>query len=188
VATRFGSCKATIQRIRSPGGPSVRRPIDTARRPWHSGGMDYHVDVIELDEQPTAVVRDTVVEEHVAAFLGGAFGEVISALEVQGLPPAGPPFARYVVLDGGFQVEAGFPCAGPAVPAGRVVPATLPGGRVAIVLHRGPYSEVAAAYRAAEAWLVQNSWEATGAPWEAYLDGPEVAEPRTIVHVPCRPA
>jgi hypothetical protein len=29
--------------------------------------------------------------------------------------------------------------------------------------------------------------EACGAPWESYLDGPEVAEPRTEVVVPCRP-
>ena len=40
---------------------------------------------------------------------------------------------------------------------------------------------------AAEAWLVANGWEATAPPWEAYLDGPEVASPRTNVYLPCRP-
>jgi effector-binding domain-containing protein len=150
--------------------------------------MDYDVDVIELDSQPTAVVRDVIPEEGIAEFLGGVFGEVIQALGTQGLAPAGPPFACYVVTGAGFEVEAGFPCSGPVAPTGRVVPATLPGGPTAIVLHRGPYAEVAAAYTAAEAWLAENSWEATGPPWEAYLDGPEVAQPRTIVHVPCRPA
>lgn len=150
--------------------------------------MDYVVDVIELVEQPTAVVRGTVAEEGVGDFLGGVFGEVVQALGAQGLAPAGPPFACYVITAAGFEVEAGFPCSGPVVPAGRVVPATLPAGRAAIVLHRGPYAEVAAAYRAAEAWLGENGWVATGPPWEAYLDGPEVAQPRTIVHVPCRPS
>jgi effector-binding domain-containing protein len=46
---------------------------------------------------------------------------------------------------------------------------------------------VPAAYAAAEEWLAEHDWVATGPPWEAYLDGPEVAQPRTVVHVPCRP-
>ena len=29
---------------------------------------------------------------------------------------------------------------------------------------------------------------AAGAPWESYIDGPEVAEPRTLVYLPCKPA
>ena len=78
--------------------------------------------------------------------------------------------------------------AGRREPAGqeqRVGPVDLLG--VEQVLHQGPYSEVPAAYRAAEAWLVDNGWEAAGPPWESYLDGPEAAEPRTLVHLPCRP-
>lgn len=56
-----------------------------------------------------------------------------------------------------------------------------------MVLHRGSYADVAAAHVAGQEWLCANQWSATGAPWEAYL-GPEVAEPRTIVHWPCRPS
>jgi len=36
----------------------------------------------------------------------------------------------------------------------------------------------------AERWLADSGWEATGPPSESYLDGSEVAEPRTVVHVP----
>lgn len=149
--------------------------------------MEYHVDVIEMEQQPTAVIRGTMPVEAITGFLGGVFTEVVQTLTAQGLSPAGPPFGCYVMTAGGVDVEAGFPCSDPVAPAGRVVPSTLPGGRTAIVLHRGPYDEVPAAYAAVEAWLAQNSWQATAAPWEAYLDGPEVAQPRTIVHWPCRP-
>jgi len=150
--------------------------------------MEYHVDRIDLEAQPTAVVRGIVAQEAIAEFLGGAFGEVIGAISAQGLAPAGPPFGCYVPTAEGFEIEAGFPASAPIAPTGRVVASELPGGTALVVLHRGPYAAVSAAYTAAEDWLADNAWESTGQPWEAYLDGPEVAEPRTLVHVPIRPA
>ena len=149
--------------------------------------MDYQVEKVELTEHPTAVVRGVVPEAGVAEFLGGAFGEVMQVLGDQGVRPDGMPFGCYIPGPEGLQVEAGFPTSAPVEPAGRVVPSSLPVGTVIQVLHQGPYSEVPAAYRAAEAWLVDNGWEAAGPPWESYLDGPDVAEPRTLVHLPCRP-
>ncbi|WP_165372700.1 GyrI-like domain-containing protein [Pengzhenrongella frigida] len=149
--------------------------------------MDYRVERVALEEQPTAVVRAVVPEAGIAEFLGGVFGEVIEVIGAQGLHPAGPPFGCYVPTPDGFQVEPGFPATGPVEPSGRVLPATLPAGPAIVVLHTGPYSAVAAAYEAAQAWLVDHDGEATAPPWETYLDGPEVAEPRTLVYVPCRP-
>jgi effector-binding domain-containing protein len=148
--------------------------------------MDYRVEQVELQEQPTAVVRGLVPVEGIPEFLGGVFGEVLAAIDAQGVRPDGMPFARYVPTAGGFQVEAGFPTSAPVQPAGRVVPSSLPGGPALQVLHQGPYDEVAAAYAAAEAWLGDHGLSATGPPWEAYLDGPEVAEPRTLVTFPCQ--
>lgn len=149
--------------------------------------MEYHVERIEMQPQPAAVVRGEVPLEGIAGFLGGAFGEVMGLVGSQGLTVAGPPFARYQRSDAGFRIEAGFPVAGELRPMGRVESATLPGGHMLLVMHRGAYGEVDKAYVAAEEWMAANQWEAAGDPWEAYLDGPEVAEPRTIVHVPCRP-
>jgi len=148
--------------------------------------MEYHVDRIQLDRQDCAVVRGTVAPDQIASFLGGAFGEVMGVLTAQGVHPDGPPFACYVAVEGGFEIEAGFPVSEPVQPAGRVLAGELPSGWVLLVMHRGPYDQVAAAYAAAEQWLVDNDWEAAGPGWEAYLDGPEVPEPRTIVHLPVR--
>ena len=102
-------------------------------------------------------------------------------LAAQGLHPTGPPFARYGMGGRGFDVEAGFPSSVQVSPTGRVEAGELPGGPVIVVMHRGVDDGVAAAYRAGGEWLAANQWTATGAPWEAYLDGPEVAEPRTLV-------
>lgn len=145
------------------------------------------VELVQLQPQPVAIVRAHVTVADIPMFIGGAFGEVIQTLSGQGLAPAGPPFGRYVPVGDGFDVEAGFPATGLLTPAGRVVAGELPGGPAARVLHTGDYGGVAAAYDATSEWVAAHGYVATGAPWESYLDGPEVAEPRTVVCLPCRP-
>ena len=147
--------------------------------------MTYEVELVELQAQPVAVVRGHVLEEDVPAFLGGTFADVLERLADQGLAPVGPPFGRYVPAGDGFDVEAGFPATGAVTPAGRVEAGELSGGPAARVLHRGDYRGVAAAYQAVVGWAAAHGYRATAPPWESYLDGPEVAEPRTVVYLPC---
>lgn len=167
------------------GTPGGSGPVRAARA--MVSPMDYHVDRITLEPQEAAVVAASVPHDGIAEFLGGAFGEVMGVLADQGNAPAGPPFARYEMTDDGWNIQAGFPAAGPVQPQGRVESITLPGGTALAVMHRGDYSEVAGAYRAAEQWMKDNDWDGTGVPWEVYLDEPEVANPRTIVQWPARP-
>lgn len=148
----------------------------------------YDVTLAELPEQQIAVVRAHVPFDGVAAFLGGAFGEVAQALGRAGDEPAGMPLARYRVTADGFDAEAGFPVRRPVTPTGRVESSTLPGGSAARVMHRGAYADVGAAYEAALRWIDANRMQTAGDPWECYLDGPDVAEPRTEVFLPCTPA
>lgn len=153
-----------------------------------TGTMEYVAEFVDLPRQHTAVVCAHLTTEQIAEFLGRAFGEVIDILNRQGLHPTGEPFGRYrPTADGGFDVEIGFPCSGAVAPSGRVEPSELPEGRAARTLHVGSYDAVAAAYDAAIAWLTDRGYEVTSAPWECYLDGPEVAAPRTEVFVPCAP-
>jgi effector-binding domain-containing protein len=145
------------------------------------------VELRELQPTSAAVVRGHVDLAGIPRFVGAAFGETLAALAQQQVAPSGPPFARYHLAEGGFDIEAGFPAAGPIVTSGRVHPTALPGGQVATVLHRGDYySAVGAAYDAAMAWIGSHDRHPSGDPWESYLDGPDVPEPRTLVHVPCR--
>lgn len=143
------------------------------------------IDVTHREEQPAAVVCAHAAVAELPAFLGAAYGEVLTALGAQHVAPAGPPFARYRPSGDGFDVEAGFPAARTVTASGRVQPATLPGGDVATSLHRGDYAGVGEVYRAITEWLPAHGYAVAGAPWESYLDGPEVPEPRTLVSVPC---
>lgn len=147
--------------------------------------MRYEITVEKRPEQVAAVVRETVRVEEISDFVGRAFKEVGGVLARQGLYPAGPPFGRYRPVERGFDVEAGFPTSGTVAPDGRVVPIVLPGGEIAETVHVGSYDDVAAAYGAVMEWLGETGREATDDPWEMYLDGPEVAAPRTIVCFPC---
>lgn len=148
--------------------------------------VDYTVELVELAPQPCAVVRGHVALEAIPGFLGQAYGDVMGVLAGEQVSPAGPPFARYHVTGDGLDVEAGFPVTGPVSPTGRVTAGEQAGGLVATVMHRGDYGKVEQAYRAAEDWLAVNGYVPAGEPWESYLDGPEVAEPRTVVSLPCR--
>lgn len=148
--------------------------------------MEHHIERLEV--QPTAVIRARVAVDGIPAFLAGAYDEVILVVAAQGRGVAGPPFARYGLGAREFDVEAGFPTDAPVVPTGRVEAAELPGGRALVILHQGQYDDIAVDLRAGREWLAANRWISTGEPWEAYLDGPEVAEPRTVVYLPCRPS
>lgn len=146
------------------------------------------IEITERTAQPAAVVRGHVATDGIAAFVGGAFGEVAELLEREHGDVAGPPFARYHRTPDGFDVEAGFPAAGPFEPAGRVQRDDLPAGPTAMVMNVGSYEGIAAAYEALMAWVTEHGYVPDGDPWESYLDGPEVPEPRTLISVPCRPA
>jgi hypothetical protein len=141
--------------------------------------MTYVITLEQREQQPTAVVSGHVAHDGIAAFLGEAFGETLGAAGEASV--AGPPFARYDLDGDGFSIEAGFPLVAPIAVAGRVTPSRLPGGTIATTMHVGSYMDLGAAYSALEEWIDENGYTAAGRPWEAYLDGPEVAEPRTLV-------
>ncbi|GAB2749610.1 GyrI-like domain-containing protein [Nocardioides pakistanensis] len=150
--------------------------------------MRYETQFVDLQAQHTAVVKGHVPLAGIGEFLGSAFTEVIKVIDQQGLHPTGAPFARYRVTDQEFDVEAGFPVSDVVKPEGRVEADELPAGRVARTMHVGAYDEVDKAYEAATAWLTDEGCVTVGAPWECYLDGPEVENPRTEVFIPCTTA
>jgi effector-binding domain-containing protein len=145
--------------------------------------LTFHVE--ERIAQTVALVRGRMRPDEIGAFVGPAFGEVLAALGAQGLQPAGPPFCRYRMQEDAFDVEAGFPASGPVVPTGRVEPDALPAGSVATTMHVGAYDKVGEVYEELIAWVETQGLVPAGEPWESYLDGPEVTQPRTVIYLPC---
>lgn len=147
--------------------------------------MNYAINIVERTEQPAAVVCGHVALADMPTFMGSAFQDTMAAMTAQHRFPVGPPFGRFRMAEDGFDVEAGFPASGPVTESGRVEPSALPAGQVATTMHVGPYDGVAEAYGAVSTWLESEGYHVTGAPWESYLDEPDVPNPRTEICFPC---
>ena len=152
--------------------------------------MTHEITVVDLAEQPTAVVRRRASPESISEVLGEAFGATARVASAQGRQIAGPPFTRYGPMDEtGWDLEAGFPVDAPVRAEGGVEPSTLPACRAARTVHTGSYDTVGETWGEVSAWLAEHGYTATDAPWESYLDAPDVAQPRTLILMPCdRPA
>ena len=152
--------------------------------------MNYVVDTREESEQMTAAVSGQCPIERVSEWMPQAYDEVYDALAKQHVAPTGPPFARYVMHSGEFEVEAGAPVASPISVSGRVAPGALPAGPVAVTTHVGPYDGIAEAVGALQDWMAHHDAEPAGPYWEVYLTDPmEEADPmkwRTEVVMPWR--
>src|SRR5262249_6615944 len=67
-------------------------------------------------------------------------------------------------------VEVGVEVTRAFEPSDRVVPSTLPAGRVATTVHRGPYDGLAAAHRAVLDWCAAHDLKTAGPGGEVYGD------------------
>jgi effector-binding domain-containing protein len=151
--------------------------------------FEYQIESVTLPEQPTLVVRGTIGQGQFGSFLGAAFARVSEVAQADGMYVSGPPFARlHPEPDGTFTVEAGFPVSGMLLGQGDVKAAHLPGGSALRTTHRGGYAETRNAHEALHAYASGHGMSPAGDAWEVYLDGPDVAEPRTLVVLPIRPS
>jgi effector-binding domain-containing protein len=75
-------------------------------------------------------------------------------------------------------VEVGVELLVPCPLTGRVVASALPAGQVAMTVHRGPYSGLAAAHRAVLDWCAAQGKRKTGTRWEVY--GPHNDDPAKV--------
>jgi len=119
-----------------------------------------------VDAQPTAVVAETTTWPEFPALWPRLLDEVWTAVRTSGWIAAGRNVMLY--LDDAGKVEIGVEAAGVFEPVGRVVPSTLPAGRVATAMHRGSYARIGSAHDAVVAWCDEHGVERTGVRWEVY--------------------
>jgi len=133
----------------------------------------YEVEVKDIAAQHVAIVRAETTPDKIGATYGELIAEVSSSLAKRSIPTAGPSFGRYFDYSKDHvDMAVGFPVAGSVDGDGRVVAGELPGGRVAVVTHVGPYTQLGGAYRAVEAWMAEHKVASAGPPWEVYETGP----------------
>ncbi len=151
----------------------------------------YTVDIITLEEQPTLTIRFKVAPAQVAAKLAEVLPAVGMYTAEAGIQPSGQPFSRYHEVDADMlDIEAGMPVSGPATGKGEIQARTLPGGRIAMTWHVGPYDQLGSAHEALTQWVTDNNHTPAGAPWEVYVTDPgEEPDPgkwRTQVFLPLK--
>lgn len=150
-----------------PQHSALDNPRPAAERP-HA-----EPEIHRLPMRETAVVPIDVPPEEFPDAIGHAIGEVATAMGAAGVDLAGPPFARYLAFGPRIRAEVGFPVQRPAPDVGRVVAGRLPGGRVASVVHVGPYDGLAETYGLLTRWLGELGLRMTGDMWEVYWSDPE---------------
>lgn len=87
-------------------------------------------------------------------------------------------------LECAADIEIAVPVTEPLAPSGGIVCYELPGGRMARVVHTGPYQECGPTYERLFAWLAENGLEIAGPIREVYLNDPrEVPEAEILTEI-----
>ena len=139
------------------------------------------VEIKELKQQSTLVIRKSIKEGEIGAAFGVIFPKIGQFLGTKGIAPLGPPIAKYLKHEGGvFEVEAGFPVPEGTKGEGDIVAGSLPAGKAAAVTHLGPYEKLSKTYELLHKWLQDNKKETSGPVWEVYVSDPTTAKPEEI--------
>ena len=134
-------------------------------------------EIVTRAEQPYVAIRGQMSMAELGAFATRT-PEVFAWLGARGLPPAGPPFLKYNVIDmmRQLEVENGVPVAAPADGDAEVVYGILPAGRYATLTHVGHPSELVGATKALLDWAAGQglAWDMspgeTGDRWASRLE------------------
>ena len=138
----------------------------------------------------TAVVRhDGVTVTDLRDLFDSTYSKVALALGAQSNPPAGPAIAVYEGdVASTFSIEIGFPVERVFDETDGVRPSTLPGGRLAVSTHVGPYDSLPGAWESLMAFVSAQGLRPGDRMGEVYVTEPspttDPATLRTDLYVP----
>ena len=130
--------------------------------------------LLTVEPCPVAVLREVVPMSALTQFFDRAFHAVPAVLEHQQITITGPPLSVYFGMPTDtVDVAGGFPTERGVLPDDGVVAFTLPGGRVARILHHGSYDTLGESYGRLTTWMGERSLTPGPLMWESYLTEPE---------------
>ena len=129
---------------------------------------------VDIHTRPpeSAVVTDITTDHaHIGEAFDEAFHSLVDYLGNQGIQPAGPGFAVYheVTSNAPWRATVGFPVQQPGPGTEAIHAGELPGGKVAVIVHEGPYEGLAQTWTELGEWLRTHNVKSAGAPWESYV-------------------
>jgi len=130
--------------------------------------------LIQTEEQLTAVIHLTVPRAEISIFMGPAIAEIMSIITAQGAAITGLCFSYHPKRPTDtFDFEAGFPVSLPITAAGRVKMSKLPAVKVVRTIYQGGYEGLGAAWGEFCKWIEAEELNVQESLWECYLTGPE---------------
>jgi len=134
--------------------------------------------IAERPAQPYVGISAQVTMQTMDSILPPLMPQVFAWLGERGIPPAGPPFWKYNVIDMDrlLEVEVGVPVTAPADGDDRVLAGVLPAGRYAILRHTGHPDELIDVIASLREWATQEglTWDFSNTPdgerWAARLE------------------
>jgi AraC family transcriptional regulator len=146
-------------------------------------------EIREVAAQPVAIKRAATPAAELGSVIDKTFPALFGRLAELGVAPSGPPFVRYLETGDELEVELGVPV-DDARDLDGVEQSTLPGGRLAVWRHVGPYSDLRAACEQLEQSVKQAGEEPDGPFWESYVtnpaEEPDAAKRVTEIYQPLR--
>ncbi len=170
--------------------------------------MEYDIEIVEREPEKTLEVSTQLAVWKMPFVFGRTYGRIVKVLERQSAEPSGPPYARYLdvcweeldkesklamlikVFTRKWNLRIGFPVDGDFDGNDDMVTGELPGGRYVKTLHRGPYKDVAEAYKRLCAWITQEGITVKHESVEIYLNDPRTTKKEdleTVVLIPIEP-
>lgn len=133
----------------------------------------FQAEVQAIEAQPILSIRVATPPEKLGEVMGELFGEVAAYIAEQGVGPMGAPFSIYhSILADEVELESGLPVAEALASKGRIEAGELPGGRVVITSHYGPYETLPRTHMDLYNWMMEQGLEVRGPFWEVYLTDP----------------
>lgn len=140
----------------------------------------------EVQPQPYLAMRVRAAMDKVGPAVQAGYSSLYERLATTAGTPSGPPFLIADRPTGGFlDMELGAPCTKAPESGGGFEGRTLPGGKVAVTVHRGSYDSLGEVYQRLAEWITAQGLQIAGPPREVYLTPPG-EEPVTEVVWPVR--
>jgi effector-binding domain-containing protein len=139
------------------------------------------VEIKDMPKQITMVVKKTIKRNEIAAELGQIYGKIFGYAHPKNIKPLGAPFMLMTKMTADtMDIEAGAPVAEGTKGEGDILISELPGGKIAVATHAGPYENLPKAWEEFKKQIAEKKLEASGNPWEVYTNDPTTVKPEEI--------
>jgi DNA-binding transcriptional MerR regulator len=149
----------------------TRAAVSSLRRLLTPEAAPIVVEHRTVPPQPVAAIRGTVDLGEVLAWYSGAMDELAAALRGAGLTAGGGLYDNELFTEEHGDVLVYIPVLEPPK-TGRVKPYELPGGDLAVTVHRGSHDDIDVTYGLLGTYVADNEFTVAGPVRESYLAGP----------------